>query len=170
MSTANPLDGIPQPLLDAMLDPERRDQSVVVDGADVRVQFNPEPGVDQRVHIAEGAEGMTMTTFEAAEDRPASYPADLPFLPGLKASVHARADEPDRNRAVMWWSLPDLDDALTRIRAQCDAAGWVEDESTEFLPGLRMIDFRHPDGRSRMVQTTAMGETSSVSLFENPRE
>ena len=170
MSAANPLDGIPQELLDAMLDPSRRDQSVVVDGADVRVQFSPEPGVDQRVHIAEGGEGMTMTTYEAAEARPASYPADVPFLPGHKVSMHARADAPDANRAVTWWSVTDLEDALARVRAQSATAGWVEDESTEIIPGVRMIDFRHPDGRHRLVQTTAVGETSTLSLFDNPRE
>lgn len=170
MSTADPLSAIPQPLLDAMLDPERRDQSVVVDGADVQVRFNPEPGVDQRVEISEGAEAVTMTTYEAAAERPASYPADLPYLAGHKVSVHARSDSAESGRAAMWWNIADLDGALAQLRVQSAAAGWEEENTTNLIPGVRMIDFRHPDGRHRLVQTAATGETSTISLFDNPRE
>jgi hypothetical protein len=171
MSSTDPLAAIPRALRDATMDPERRDQDIVVDGVDVRVRYDPEPGVDRRVHVAEGAEGMTMTSFGAAAERPASYPADLPYLPGLKASVNGRSDAPDSTRGVTWWSVPDMDRALAELRAQSAAAGWTEEDAgiPVPLPGIQMIGFGHADGRKRLVHATAVGQTSMIALYDNPR-
>lgn len=170
MSTADPLDAIPQALRDAMLDPERRDQSVVVDGAEVRVEYDPQPGVIQRIHVSEGARAMTVTSFDAAAERPAAYPANVPHLPGHKASVNAAAATPEVAWAVTWWAIDDMEAALGEIRAQGAADGWIQEDESSILPGMRVINFVHPDGRQRMVQATAVGDTSTISLFDNPDE
>jgi hypothetical protein len=169
MNPADPLDAVPQALRDAVLDPDRRDQTVIVDGADVRVRFDPEPGVDQRVHVAEGGRELTVTRFEGAAERPASYPADLPYLPGQRGSVSTPGG-PAAVRSVTWWSLADLQGALAQVRAQSAAAGWIEYETpgADILPGLRMIEFHHPDGRERLVQTVAGGETAMMAVYDEP--
>lgn len=171
MSADDPLPAIPQALRDAMMDPERRDQDLTVDGVNVRVRYDPEPGVEQRVHVAQGAKAMTTTNFAAAVERPASYPADLPYLPGLKASLNG-VDRPDATPAVTWWSVPDMDGALAELRAQSAAAGWTEEDPIvpAPLPGIRMIGLRHPDGRSRRVQATVAGQMSVITLYDEPGE
>lgn len=168
MSTADPLDAIPQALRDAMLDPARRDQSLVLEGTDVQVRFDPEPGVDQRVQVVEGAQGMVMTMYRPAAGRPAAYPADLPYLAGCGASVLAHPDTPEAPHTVFWWVVDDVQGALAGLRAQSAAAGWVESEGDAPIPGLRMIDFHHPDGRHRMVQVTDLGANGSISLHAQP--
>ena len=159
MSHADPLSAIPQALRDALLDPERRDRSVVVEGAEVQVRYDPEPGVEQRVHVAEGAEEMTMTSYEAVAERPASYPPELPFIPGLRVSV--------QGAGATWWTVPDVDYALAELRAQSTAAGWTESaEPDEMLFGMRSFDFVRDDGRERSIHVTPFGKGSMIMLHD----
>lgn len=159
MSHADPLSAIPQALRDALLDPERRDRSVVVDGAEVQVRYDPEPGVERRVHVAEGAEEMTMTSYEAVAERPASYPPELPFIPGLKVSL--------QGAGATWWTVPDVDYALAELRAQSTAAGWTESAApNEMMFGMRSFDFVRADGRERSIHVTPFGKGSMIMLHD----
>lgn len=173
MDLPDPENAIPRELRDAVLDPARRDQTVSVEGGEVEVRFDPEPGVDVRMQFPQAPEGMAFTTYNAADERPASYPPELPFLPGIAATVLAPADGEDAGAWAMW-GVPEaeLEGVLDSLRTQSAADGWVEGEESGlgFLPGLRILSFEQPDGRQRMLQVVSTGgDNAMISLLE-PRE
>lgn len=159
----------PQALLDAMRDPARRDQTVAVDGADFRLQFDPEPGVDMRVEAVEAPDQTRNTIYHAADERPASYPPELPFLPGVAASVMLFPGGPDAGASATWFNVPDVEGALAGLRAQTAADGWVEGDETgyDFLPGFRMLSFERADGIGRMIQVASTGNGTMISLVQS---
>lgn len=163
MDLTGPENAIVQAMRDALLDPPRRDQTVSVEGEEAEVRFDPEPGVDVRVQFPQAPEGMALTTYKAADERPASYPPELPFLPGVPASVTGR----DGNASVQWWSVPDVEGALAELRAQCAADGWVEGAETgiEFLPGFRILNFERADGMTRVIHVVSTGNGTMIQLL-----
>lgn len=154
--------GIPQALQNALLDPARRDQTVTVDGEDVRLRFDPEPGVHVRMELPQAPGGMAFTTYKATDERPASYPPELPFLPGVAASVTGRGG----NASVQWWNVPDVEGALAGLRAHAAADGWAEGAETrlDFLPSLRILNFQRADGTQRVVHVTPTGGGTMIQL------
>ncbi len=160
MDPKSPQHVIPQALQDAISDPARRDQTVTVEGNDVQLRFDPEPGVDLRMEFPQAPDGMAFTTYRATDERPASYPPGIPFLPGVAASVAGR----DGNASVQWWGVPDVEGALADLRAQCAADGWVEGAETgiEFLPGFRILNFERADGMPRVIHVASTGNGSTM--------
>lgn len=156
-------DALPQTLMDAMRDPARRDRTVEVDGTGFRLRFDPEHGVDMRLEAVEAPDEARYTTYHAVDERPASYPAELPFLPRARASVSGRTG----NAAVQWWNVPDVEGALAELRAQGAAGGWTEGAETglDVLPGFRMLGFERADGLRRMVQVASTGNGTMIQLL-----
>lgn len=171
MDATGPQYAFAQALHQAVLDPERRDRTVVVDGTDVRLRFDPEPGVDIRIEAVEGADEMRHTVFHAADERPASYPPELPFLPGLGASVMS-AGGADAGAQATWWGVADVEGAVAELRAQSAASGWTEGDETvlDFVPGLppfRTLTFRRADGGERGIQVAPMGDKAMISVMHS---
>ncbi|HEV3048858.1 MAG TPA: hypothetical protein VGX50_01035 [Longimicrobium sp.] len=166
MDPSRPQDAIPQALLDAVLDPERRDQTVATPDGELELRFDPEPGVGMRIHAPAAPAETIVTTYDGDAERPASYPPGLPYLPGIKVMVGGPA-------AGAWamWNVPGLQAALAELQAQSAAAGWTESSEPgddDPIPGLRTIHFRRPDGERRVLQITPVGEGGMISLFDNP--
>lgn len=165
MDPSRPQEAIPQALLDAVLDPDRRDQTVVTGDGELELRFDPEPGVDMRIHAPAAPAETTVTTFDGDAARPASYPPELPYLPGIKAMVGGPAN------AWVMWNVTGAEAALTEIYAQSAAAGWTESSEPrddDPIPGLRTIRFHRPDGVRRDIQIAPVGEGAMISLFDNP--
>jgi hypothetical protein len=173
MNPTGPENAIVQAMRDALLDPARRDQTVPVEGDAADVRFDPEPGVDVRVQFPQAPEGMALTTYKAADERPASYPPALPFLPGVSVSMLAL---PKKGDAGAWalWGVPDgeVERVLADLRAQSAAGGWVEREESgfDFLPGFRTLNFEGADGRQRMLQVASGGDGNAMITLLDDRD
>lgn len=156
--------------LSAITPENRTDRTVTLAGADVRMRYSPEPGVDVRIESSDPDEpgGVVVNTlFESDGDRPPAYPPELPFLPGLKAAVMAAPDRPAP--LVTWMMVPDVDAAVAEIVAQSTAGGWTESAEADepVMPGLRMIALTRPGQRRSMI-VTSFGDHSSIVLSDEP--
>ena len=154
-----------QAMSQAVNDPERRDRTIAVQGDEFRLRFDPEPGVNMTIEGVEAPDQTRNTLFHATDERPASYPPGLPFLPGVAASVIG----PDGSGAVQWWNVADVEGALAEIRAQCAAGGWTEGAETglDFIPGFRMLGFERADGLQRTVQVAFTGNGTMIQLLHS---
>jgi hypothetical protein len=153
------------------INPENRtDRTVTLAGDDLRLRYSPEPGVDVRIEASDPEEPdavVANTVYEASAERPAAYPPELPYLPGLKAGVTA---VPGRAFPVVtWFMLPDVDAAAAEIVAQSTAAGWTEspEDDEPVTPGLRMLALTRP-GQRRSVIVTSFGDNSTIVLSDEP--
>jgi hypothetical protein len=167
MDQIHPQDAIPQALLDAVLHSDRRDQTVATPDGELELRFDPGPGVDMRIYAPAAPAETAITTYAGDPEPPASYPPELPYLPGIKVMV----GEPAAGAWAMW-NVASLEAALAQLRAQSAAAGWTESSEPggdDPIPGLWMIHLRRRDGVRRAILITPVGVGAMISLFDNPR-
>ncbi|HYW14282.1 MAG TPA: hypothetical protein VE871_20110 [Longimicrobium sp.] len=147
---------------EALLGPDRHDRIVAVEETGFRLRFDPEPGVNMTIEGVEAPNETRSTVYHPTDERPASYPPEVPFLPGVAASVMGR----DGSASVQWWGVPDVEDAVTALRAQCAADGWVEGAETglDFLPGFRTLNFERADGGQRTILVVPTGNGTMIQL------
>jgi hypothetical protein len=152
------------------IDPaDRTDRTVMMDGVEVRMRYAPEPGVELRSQAMDAGEpvaGTEFVAYEAASGRPASYPPELPYVPGLKVSLWQSPD--GASASITWFNVADAESALTDLLAQCAASGWVQVAGPGFppIPGMRMIHLQRGDV-PRMINVVSMGDTAMISLLHN---
>jgi hypothetical protein len=96
----------------------------------------------------------------SVEDRPDSYPAELPFLPDEIVMVSVN----DGEVMAVWWSRSDPADLLAEIDRQCLDAGWNR-ESGPPIPDSTII--RHTFEKGNAVRYTTAGQ-GLVSVIEKP--
>jgi hypothetical protein len=167
----------PHPLFEAISSlfssPDRIDRKVAVEDAELELRYDPEPGVDYRIRgsdAATPAHRAEATGFQAAEERPETYPPGLPYLPGHKVSVQAL---PGSRGAVVatWWIEGAADGILAEILAQSAASGWAHDPDGDAspIPSVRMLTFRRPD-RQRVITVSDLGERASIQLIDGRPE
>jgi hypothetical protein len=158
-----------QALVDAISPSDRTDRTVTVEDMDLELRYAPEPGVDMRIRTSaadEPDQGVVVTNFDAAAERPPSYPPELPYLPGLKVGVMASPGRP--GVSAMWLMLEDVESAAAAIRAQSEAAGWVqayEPDAGPLPPGIRTIVLTR-GGRSRTMVVVSLGASSTITLVD----
>lgn len=155
-------------LLDAVADPARRDRTVSADGTDFQLRYDPEPGVELRVHATAAPDETLVVVYAAATERPPSYPPGMPFLPGTRASL--RIPSEDSGVWFAMWNVLDRELALAELFAQSTAAGWTEAGEDDTVPGLRILHFNHPKGRERTIHVTRLDDHAMISLVDSPRE
>jgi hypothetical protein len=175
MDPKDPQHVIPQALQDAISDPARRDQTVTVDGTDFRLQFDPEPGVDRRVTSPQMPGGMPSTTYVAADERAASYPPELPFLPGLAVSVQEFPEGMAGGASATWWQVAGVEGAVAKLRAQSTADGWLEGAETVLavipgFPALRILNFERAKGERRLIHVSPTGSGNTVISVMHPAD
>lgn len=146
--------------LSALSSADRTDRTVTLAGDELRMRYSPEPGIDVRIEGFSGddpAVSMVSTIFEPGAERPAGYPPQLPYLPGLKASVTAFPDPAPPT--VAWFKLPDPGRAAAEILAQSAAAGWREssDEGDLVATNVRMIEMTRPGLRRTLIVSSFAG-------------
>jgi hypothetical protein len=152
------------------IDPaDHTDRTVMIDDTEVRMRYAPEPGVELHVQAMDAGEPVAGTEFvgyEAASARPASYPPELPYLPGLTVSLWQSPD--GASASCTWFNVADAESALADLLAQCAASGWVQVARTEIqpIPGMRMIHLQR-DGVERMVNVGSTGDAAMISLLHN---
>lgn len=157
-------------LADALFPSNRTNRTVTVEDMSFELRYDPEPGVDQRVQVTDAEEpdeAVVVTGFDAAAERPPSYPPEMPYLPGVKVSL---MDLPDRPGAsATWWMLEDVEAALAGILAQSEAAGWAPADGADegpITPGVRMIALARP-GQGRTIIVASMGAHSMITVMDN---
>ena len=75
---------------EALKSPEDTTELETSSGRKVRLERDPEAGIEMRLTLAEAAEDKgewCVLSVTAGEARPQSYPSSLPFLPGVEAAV-----------------------------------------------------------------------------------
>jgi hypothetical protein len=150
---------------EALLDPDRQDRIVAVEETEFRLRFDPEPGVNVTIEGVEAPDETRSTIYHTTDERPASYPPEVPFLPGVAASVMGR----DGSGVVQWWSVADVEGAIAELRAQCADDDWVEADETgmEFIPGIRILNFERADGMTRMINVVSTGTGTMIQLLQS---
>ncbi|HEX9108836.1 MAG TPA: hypothetical protein VF832_16435, partial [Longimicrobiales bacterium] len=108
-------------------------------GTSVNVEKEPLPGIRQRF----GIEGGTADNYEAADQRPESYPADLPFLPGQPALLTVPSPG---LRMVMWAKPQDWGRAAEQVEQQLANSGWVRTSEHQIpFVGASLKEFRQDE-------------------------
>ena len=141
---------------------------IEIQGRRLIVERNPEPGVLVRMRPADGSSPSTVSLhFEALDQRPPSYPAWLPFIPGHEASVAVWGD-PEIG-AVSWPEVNNPDDVITPLLEILRQEGWTGEE-TRTGRGSAPVEFLafERDGRRCMVMSSSVGGESVVMLSSYP--
>jgi hypothetical protein len=96
------------------------------DGTVMRLSRDPVVPGGFRVESdgADRGKALTARTYPALEDRPASYPAALPFLPQCAVSVTEVGSR--GMRSAIWMNPPDAGAAFESIRNGMTALGWIQ--------------------------------------------
>jgi hypothetical protein len=158
-------------LQSAMSATERVNRTESIDGMEVRFEYSPAPGVDMRITTVMGdspGEQAAIVVYHPASSPPESYPAELPFLAGVSASVWAPADASAGKRSATW-SVPDAEAAVAQVLEQSASAGWVAEEEEAAL-GVDLpvrILMLHKARWSRMVTTAQQGSGSMVMIVDS---
>jgi len=135
------------------------------------IDKEPEPGVGMRMRLGAGTDdAFTTTMYQPSSERPASWPADVPFLPGVGGSL-TLFDLPGRGFSVQWFRVPDESAALQDLVDQSVGTGWhVVDTPASPLPP-HMVLGRHILLERNSVQRTLMSvvakEMSMIQLVEH---
>jgi hypothetical protein len=143
----------------------------VLAGMGVAVEKEPEPGMGMRMRSGAGTEdGFTTTMYAAAAERPAGWPADIPFLADTGGSL-TLFDQPGRGFSVQWWKVPDPSVATQLILDQCLAAGWRRPDATAgtpciSLPGMQTVALER-DSVTRVLMSLGVKGFGFVQLVES---
>ena len=160
-------------LISAFLeDAERPDGELTApDGRVYHKRSAPEPGVRTTLDVtaAGGASERVLTIFEPQTDRPATYPAELPFVPDAVAMVnHALKTRPPAV-AVVWSDLVDADAVEQNLVEISRANGWiVTAEPKSFVPGLASPRELRRGGEQRLISRlpAESGTGSHIMLMQ----
>lgn len=168
MEPTSPRDYV-QAVRDANFESDRTDRTISFLDVDLQLRYAPEPGVEVRVQGLDAGEpvaGTESVLYEAALERPTSYPAGLPFLPGVKVSLLQSPKGPSPVNSLMW-NVPDAETALADLLAQCAASGWTREPEPDepLIPGLWMIHLER-EGRERVINVMSVGEHAMISLVD----
>lgn len=82
---------------------------------------------------------VSIQTYPPAAGRPHGWPAPLPFLPNVRATVNTL------DQAVTWHDVADLDAAAASIREQCERDEWVRQEALPVAGSPKTLRFTKDD-------------------------
>lgn len=191
MSTPHPLAGFDREALarfqrDTEASPAPRLELAAADGRRLVHERAPAPGVVSRltVHAADGTARPAITEWAPSDERPADYPASLPFVPGRAVGVSVLGGADDV--VASWEDVADPAALADELRRACLADGWrvvaPEGAARRALGALAHGFLRHVlhtelavhalvrGERQRMLQATGRtGHPGSVTLGEMPR-
>jgi hypothetical protein len=151
-------------------EPELRDR----DGAVLRIQWDPEPGVQARAFLTPLASGERpyATMYDAQAERPKDYPRDFPFVVGEAVTVVHRAGQP-QTTAGYWSAAGQTARVTEQLVSESARAGWTSSSIT-LGPNTSSADVQIVEllrGQDRRFLMTISGhDEDMVSLFDNPRE
>ncbi len=106
--------------------------------------------------------GARITQHAPAAERPAGYPAEIPFLPGLPVAV---SESP---RWAGWFATPDVEAALRALVEASALAGWTPGPAVP-LPGTpvgtSVVGLRR-GAELRVLTAAAVGRGGVVTLAD----
>lgn len=140
-------------------------------GDNVRVEQEPENGVDLRITILadDGSPRSVATVFAAADAPTAAFPPDVPFVPN--AATHV-IDDRERGVLMASWRVDTDDPAVLervfeRVVARSRESGWaLEERSGESEPSPSWSARLTRRGRRRRVEGGTGASGAGVSLAE----
>ena len=143
----------------------------VLQEAGFGIDREPEPGGGMRVRLGDGtADAFTTTMYNPSPERPAGWPAEVPFLAGVGGSL-TLFDQPGRGFSVQWFKVPDTKAALKHLEDQCVATGWrVVDTPASPLPphmALGQHVLLERDDVQRTLMSVAAMDVGMIQLVEH---
>jgi len=142
----------------------------VLSGMGFAIEKEPEPGVGMRMRFGAGTEdAFTTTMYSGASERPAGWPAEVPFLPDVGGSL-TLFDRPGRGFSVQWFRVPDPSVAVQRILSECLATGWQRRDASEppapsSPPGTQTVVLER-DEALRTLSSVVVRDFGMVQLLE----
>ncbi len=149
-------------------DPDRQDEDfTAADGRTYRIRKRPAPGVKAIVEYREpdGPFHRMTELFDPAPQRPASYPEDLPYVPGVEVMVVGTILTIPPSRMVSWDGLEDAQNLARQVIEQSENEGWVPTGEPRPNPFGPMLELRRGSA-SRHLSARA----SSVSVLQTDPE
>lgn len=154
-------------ILRQVLESECGDEEVTFpNGQRFRVVRNPEPAVAVRLTGLDDPYS-TLDFFDAASERPETYPADLPFILDTRAAV-ATMHGDITARTVQWWDVPDAPRLIQDLVRQSEERGWQGEQGPVEIQGpfpLTKTTLRRGD-IIRTVVSLATREGGMVALAD----
>ena len=133
---------------------------ITENGSTVHVEYGPLPGVRVRIvtHPGDGSAGMTVTEWESLAERPAAFPAELPFLANTIicdfASAQALAP-----RTVTYRGAKVPSQVTNELVAQSTGEGWVLDDPLDLSFASTTLARMHRGAHARhLMQVGDAGE------------
>lgn len=128
----------------------------------LKLKFRRGPDDTVETHVGDGArtEFPWSRTFPGSEERPPSYPADLPFLPSVSVSILEFQGRKGRN--LTWHRVSHVPEKAASVRRQLLQSGWVLEEEKEVFLGLFGHEFffrRGQASRKLTIQVNLWGRT-----------
>ncbi len=108
-------------------------------------------------------DGFSVRTIAPAEQRPADYPEDMPFVAGVTVLVQ---HVPPKGRGVMWLQPPDPAALLAEVERQLAETGWARAGDVAVpIPGAGLTLFRKGD-----LQRSLLAAGPMTGLLESRAE
>ncbi|HEX6748484.1 MAG TPA: hypothetical protein VF092_14395 [Longimicrobium sp.] len=143
---------------------------IEIQGRRFIVEPEPEPGVIARMRSAPVSLRSAFTQhFDALEQRPPSYPAWLPFIPGHEVTVGVW-DNPEMS-AVSWPELTNPDDVIDPLIAQLRQTGWTgaETRTGRGDAPAEFLAFERDGHRCTVIASSADGNWVVIlTVYPNP--
>lgn len=151
-------------------DPTRGDEELVdKQGRRWRARRNPEPGVRVILEPLD-TPGVPLTMYERLAERPAGYPAVLPFMAGAAVAVAGMPAGPG-SLMVIWSEMDDPHAFAAQLQEQGEAEGW---EIMRPLSSPGGFPFTIGEARrgaaQRVIGVVGSGEKRAVTLMQTSED
>ena len=121
--------------------------------------FRARPGSERGVRlevVSEPGGEVFCRVWDRSAERPATLPADAPFLPNTELSVVG--PEGDERQLYQWWNVADAAAAVELLAEESRRHAWEEEPSDQMsFPGVHMRKFRR-EGRERTILSLTIGK------------
>jgi hypothetical protein len=140
------------------------------DGRLYRKRSSPEAGVRTSLEIAEPGQpaDRVATVYDPGSERPASYPSDLPFVPGTVALVYPAVQTVPPSAIVIWTESADPTGLERQVLELCQADGWEETAApTPFAAGVSTPRELRRGPAKRLLTALPLRAESGVMLTQS---
>ncbi|HSL70628.1 MAG TPA: hypothetical protein VK864_10335 [Longimicrobiales bacterium] len=152
-------------VLGALKDAAPGTEIELADGARARVEEDVPGSRGVEVSNQDGS-GWRMRVYDPAAERPASYPADLPFVPNTNMSITTGSE----GNVMAVWETSDPDALFDHVFSQAASSEWqAQPDNPLFakLPGgMRMRELRLAERTRVIMRMNAKGQ-GIVAVFDS---